>query len=111
MQGFIHTASIYRRVGAGAGTQWEVTPFITGYKLRIDAVGPQVVLREKYASCTHNAVGEYNEDIKQGMRMVVTSGPFYNNLTLLINGVDAMLGSVQDRSHMELMLTEPKRTF
>lgn len=108
MRGLIHRADIYRRVGSGISTLWEATPFIVGYQLRIDALSPQAVLREKYASCSHLGVGTYDTDITQGMKLVIMSGPFYTGMELHIAGVDAALGSSAGRSHLEMMLTETK---
>ena len=74
MQGRIHRANIYRRVTVDGSSTWESTPFIRNYECRVDSISPTAVLREQYATCTHSAVGEPNDDIDQGMRIVMIGG-------------------------------------
>jgi len=65
-----------------------------------------MILREKYASCTHSAVIQPNLDITQGMRMIVTSAGWAAGKTFAINGVRALDSGVPGPHHQELMLTE-----
>lgn len=108
MEGLIHRASIYRRVTVGAQDVWEETPFITDYKLRVDTISPQAVLREVYASCSHSAVGEANVDIAQGMRMEITSTGWCAGMEFAINGVAPKDAGSPSLHHLEIMLTESK---
>ena len=108
MEGLIHRADIYRRVTAAGQTQWELTPFIEDYHLRLDPVSPNQILREIYAKCTHKAIGDYNSDINQGMRMTVTSAGPYNGKTLHIAGVHHFDAGIAGGHQTECMLTEVK---
>ena len=108
MQGLIHRASIYRRVTTAGTTQWEATPFIKDYECRVDSISPSKVLREQYAMCTHSAVGEYNADLDQGMRMVVTSPGWCAGKIFSITGVRHMDAGAPTGHHCETMLTEAK---
>ena len=108
MQGLIHRASIYRRVTVGITDQWETTPFIQNYECRVDTISASAVLREQFAMCTHSAVGEYNADLDQGMRMVVTSSGWCAGKTFSIKGVRHMDAGTPDGHHCEIMLTEAK---
>jgi hypothetical protein len=108
VEGLIHRANIYRRITAAGTTQWETTPFIEGYHLRLDPVSPNQLLRETYANCTHKAIGDYRLAIDQGMRMVVTSLGPYNGKTLHIAGVHHFDAGSAGGHQTECMLVEVK---
>lgn len=108
MQGLIHRVDIYRRVTVGEGRQWEASPFITDLPCRIDSISPSKILREQYASCTHQAVIQPNLDIQQGMRMIVTSAGWAATKRLAITGVRALDAGVPGPHHQELLLTEDR---
>ena len=108
MEGLIHRASIYKRVTAAGQRQWEATPFIEGYRLRIDPVSPNQLLRETYANCTHRCIGDYNLNIDQGMKMTVTSVGPYSGRELHINGVIHYDAGTAGGNQTECILTEVK---
>lgn len=108
MEGLIHRADITRRATTAGQTGWELTPFIEDYHLRIDPISPNQILREVYAKCTHKAIGDYNKDIDQGMRMVVTSAGPYNGKTLNIAGVHHFDAGTAGGHQTECMLVEIK---
>jgi hypothetical protein len=108
MQGLIHTCDIYRRVTSAGQRTWETTPFIQSYRCRVDSISPSAILREQYASCTHSAVGTYNSDLAQGMRMVVTGSGWCAGKTFSISGVTHRDAGTPTGHHCELMLTEAK---
>ena len=107
MQGLIHRVNIFRRVQVTpGGGSWETTPFITDLPCRIDSISPSKILREQYASCTHQAVIQPNLDVQQGMRMVVTSAGWAAGKTFAITGIRPLDAGVPGPHHQELMLTE-----
>jgi len=108
MEGLIHRADVYRRGVVAGVSGWEITPFIEGYHLRLDPVSPNQILREVYANCTHKAIGDYNKDIDQGMRMTVTSAGPYNGKTLHIAGVHHFDAGSAGGHQTEMMLVEVK---
>jgi len=108
MEGLIHRADIYRRVTAAGQRQWEASPFIKDYHLRVDPVSPNQLLRETYANCTHKAIGDYRLDIDQGMKMVITSAGPYNGKELHIAGVIHFDAGTAGGNQTECMLSEVK---
>jgi len=108
VEGLIHRADIFRRAQVAGHGQWETSAFITDLPCRVDSLSPSKILREQYASCTHQAVIQPNLDIQQGMRMVVTSAGWAAGKVLAITGIRALDSGVPGPHHQELLLTESR---